>query len=577
MRSIHCTVTALALSIAMAMSLHAAPYASNISVSGTTVNFTLNQTADFLSYSINGGSPVVMADPSKGSKSFNLNSPSDTFSIIAELTSFSGFTIPTGGTVNPTANAISQTATEVGWSVISDSTNPLTKFNSPRGISVSNDPKAPNFGTTYISNSAASTGTVGGIRTSVGKGMYALLADQSDAYGYGDTAQQSTFFSTPTPPSTAVSANTPYKVFVAADGNVYVSGFADGVSGVFQLNPDMTTLTNVLAGTGGPATLPLGQNHGSVLSSYVSGSTTGGNLVVYTVDEDLTTNQVTGAGSTTDFTSIWKYDIGGAALPYSGMPTKFSNPFINVAGVVGDIQVGPDGKMYASQFRAQPATASGIFVMDPNGAILYNSLADSRARFNALGDYNGNDVVDTADYVVWRKNKGLMSGATTAQGDGDGDGDVDDDDYTYWRSRFGNVTEDYFRGSQAMTVSPDGTKLAVLHNNNVISIIPLVNGLPDLDNRMAFSTLPATVSGRDIAFDAAGNLHYVSSGQGVYAILEPGGHSIATTAWNGSAFTFNITNTPPPGIGSGAVIPEPGTVALALSGLVVAFGGRRRA
>lgn len=56
------------------------------------------------------------------------------------------------------------------------------------------------------------------------------------------------------------------------------------------------------------------------------------------------------------------------------------------------------------------------------------------------GDYNGNGVVDGADYVVWRKNKGITSGATFAQGDGDQDGDVDDDDYNFWRARFGNTS-----------------------------------------------------------------------------------------------------------------------------------------
>jgi len=56
------------------------------------------------------------------------------------------------------------------------------------------------------------------------------------------------------------------------------------------------------------------------------------------------------------------------------------------------------------------------------------------------GDYNGNGIVDGADYVVWRKNNGLTGGATTAQGDGTGDGNVNAADYTYWRTRFGNTS-----------------------------------------------------------------------------------------------------------------------------------------
>jgi hypothetical protein len=56
------------------------------------------------------------------------------------------------------------------------------------------------------------------------------------------------------------------------------------------------------------------------------------------------------------------------------------------------------------------------------------------------GDYNGNGVVDAADYVIWRHNNGLTGGATTSQGDGTGDGNVDTNDYHYWRSRFGNTS-----------------------------------------------------------------------------------------------------------------------------------------
>jgi hypothetical protein len=51
------------------------------------------------------------------------------------------------------------------------------------------------------------------------------------------------------------------------------------------------------------------------------------------------------------------------------------------------------------------------------------------------GDYDGNDVVDVADYIVWRK---TLNGASPAA-DGNGNGQVDPDDYTVWRSHFGMV------------------------------------------------------------------------------------------------------------------------------------------
>jgi hypothetical protein len=48
-----------------------------------------------------------------------------------------------------------------------------------------------------------------------------------------------------------------------------------------------------------------------------------------------------------------------------------------------------------------------------------------------LGDYNGNGVVDAADYVVWRKNPASLPN------EGASPGVVDQADYNFWRSRFG--------------------------------------------------------------------------------------------------------------------------------------------
>lgn len=53
----------------------------------------------------------------------------------------------------------------------------------------------------------------------------------------------------------------------------------------------------------------------------------------------------------------------------------------------------------------------------------------------ADGDYNGNGVVDSADYVVWRKGVGGINLAA----DGNRDGVIDNFDYSVWRSHFGGA------------------------------------------------------------------------------------------------------------------------------------------
>ncbi|MCC7475795.1 MAG: PEP-CTERM sorting domain-containing protein [Pirellulales bacterium] len=56
------------------------------------------------------------------------------------------------------------------------------------------------------------------------------------------------------------------------------------------------------------------------------------------------------------------------------------------------------------------------------------------------GDFNLNNVVDSADYVVWRKHLGGSDGPLNGNGDNSGNssGVVDQADYDLWRAQFGN-------------------------------------------------------------------------------------------------------------------------------------------
>jgi hypothetical protein len=55
-----------------------------------------------------------------------------------------------------------------------------------------------------------------------------------------------------------------------------------------------------------------------------------------------------------------------------------------------------------------------------------------------LGDYNGNEVVDAADYVAWRNSLNTAVPQYTGA-DGSGNSTIDAADYTVWRQNFGNV------------------------------------------------------------------------------------------------------------------------------------------
>jgi T5SS/PEP-CTERM-associated repeat protein len=64
------------------------------------------------------------------------------------------------------------------------------------------------------------------------------------------------------------------------------------------------------------------------------------------------------------------------------------------------------------------------------GALLLNAAAITALP---TGDYNGNGVVDLADYTVWRNSVGMIDLAA----DGNHDGQIDALDYNVWKANFG--------------------------------------------------------------------------------------------------------------------------------------------
>jgi len=57
-----------------------------------------------------------------------------------------------------------------------------------------------------------------------------------------------------------------------------------------------------------------------------------------------------------------------------------------------------------------------------------------------MADFDDDNDVDGADFLVWQRGLGTASGATNAQGNADGDQDVDGADLGIWKSTFGSST-----------------------------------------------------------------------------------------------------------------------------------------
>ncbi|MEM9914747.1 MAG: PEP-CTERM sorting domain-containing protein [Planctomycetota bacterium] len=90
--------------------------------------------------------------------------------------------------------------------------------------------------------------------------------------------------------------------------------------------------------------------------------------------------------------------------------------------------------------------------------VIYNPLSvvlEVVAALTLAGDYNGNGVVDAADYTVWADNFGSM---IDLDADGNGNGVVDAADYTIWADNFGTGAP----ASQGAGAIPEPSSLALL-------------------------------------------------------------------------------------------------------------------
>jgi hypothetical protein len=87
------------------------------------------------------------------------------------------------------------------------------------------------------------------------------------------------------------------------------------------------------------------------------------------------------------------------------------------------------------------------------GSAIYKNLSITQVAAPPLpGDYNANGIVDSADYVLWRKGGPLQNEVATI-------GFVTPEDYTEWQARFGNTSGSGLGSSGAV---PEPATLSML-------------------------------------------------------------------------------------------------------------------
>jgi Dockerin type I domain len=549
---IPCSLPALICSlcaVALSSPALAVPYASGLSESGGTVTYVLNEDADSITVKRTGDTDLVLAgsDLLKGTHTFAKGSAT-------------GYQIEVSK------------STPVGWFQTNDPTTEITsKYFSPRGVTINQNPSSPYFGNIYVSE--AIPGTTGGdpnttvIRTTLAPGIFAITADGTDVYGIGDIGRDGGLFVD----FAGSNTNTPFKLAVAPDDSIYISGWGDAAPGVWRAPADLSgsSWPNVLANNSCDST-GLCSNHGSIPSVYVEG--TGAGTQLFTMDEDWPDSSGLNAAGRGD---IHRYDIGTSTnvtdapivVVDDGGDGSISGKILN--GQM-DFVRDSDGSWWIAQFRADDSysvPALSHWADDPNGgAPLWNSGKADREP----GDFDWDTDVDGTDFLIWQRNFPNNSGsATPFQGDANGDGIVDPNDLAIWEANYEDVTQ------LGLLVLQGGFGALDIKNDQDLLVMATRFGegiyIIDISNPNAPVLQATIVHGgttiNDVAFDIAGNVYAVSRSTETLKIYSPGGDFVATTGSDGS---FSLL---PGALAAGTAVPEPSTLLswLALSVITLVY------
>ncbi|MEM1027556.1 MAG: dockerin type I domain-containing protein, partial [Planctomycetota bacterium] len=152
----------------------------------------------------------------------------------------------------------------------------------------------------------------------------------------------------------------------------------------------------------------------------------------YTLSANVRINSQDSIAGTSNLLVMWMefFDESGGLIGSEG-------------GVIADGQTNNDTWLLRDLVGLAPEDAASVSVgfefvqpFNQGGAVWIDrvSLTEKLITLALAGDYNGNGVVDAADYTVWSDNFGST---TELSADGNGDGVVDAADYTVWSDNFG--------------------------------------------------------------------------------------------------------------------------------------------
>jgi hypothetical protein len=215
------------------------------------------------------------------------------------------------------------------------------------------------------------------------------------------------------------------------DGFLDIGAYEIGLPKVIQVTINDTILPahfphhfNTVAGDGDQIrTVPVG-NVNSLLIVFSENVTVTGNPITVqsAIDEDVYTGNVT-----TTATSV-RWTLTSGIFTFDQLILRINDG--GVTGLGGRL----DGN-WTNPSSVDDETETSTF---PSGNNVVDADDDFIFHFTVLsGDFNHDNKVDAADFVIWDENKTVTSGATHSMGDANGDGAVNSTDWEIWRSQHG--------------------------------------------------------------------------------------------------------------------------------------------
>jgi hypothetical protein len=193
----------------------------------------------------------------------------------------------------------------------------------------------------------------------------------------------------------------------------------------------------------------------SVLTFHHDVTSSGGTVSVFPGSkaiflQDLTMSggalllaDLAGTNSTTGFGRVEV--VGHAQLNSASLQVTLSDGYTPKAGDTFSLVAAAGGIQGMPTLGQMPSL--------PTGLMWHLNVDAHRVELNVVtpvaGDYNGNGIVDAADYTMWRDSLGQIGPGLAA--DGNHDSIVNSHDYDVWSANFGTIAGG---GTAAMSPSP---------------------------------------------------------------------------------------------------------------------------